>query len=337
MSNTRNQRTSQIEDEAALWLVTLAEAPGDTALADEFETWRRRSPHHAAIWERTARAYDLIGRSAPQHRDRWGDDDHRPTSLRDGTTMGGPGSARGGRVRRVAGIAAGLGVLAMVVLLTVIQGGTPFRPSADYATATGESRSIALADGSTIYLGPHSAMNVVLSAQERRVTLVEGQAYFEVSADAGRPFLVRSGDTTVTVLGTAFDVERTGTGTVVTVRHGKVRVDDTSSATQVDLTAGDWIMAGQATSDQGSGQAADAGSWMRGQLVAHGRPVADVIGSLDRYFSGVILIADGSIPSRLVTGLYDLKSPARTLRELAASHDAEVWQISPWMLVVTPR
>lgn len=337
MSKTQEQRTSQIEDEAALWLVTLAEAPGDSSLAAEFETWRQRSPRHAEIWERTARAYDLIGRTMLRHRDRWEADAHHRPGFHDRGAEGAPGGGRRGPVGRVAGIAAGFGALAMVILLTMTLGGTPFRQAADYATGIGESRSIALADGSTIHLAPRSVMDVVLSARERRVTLVEGQAYFDVAADAARPFTVQSGDTTVTVLGTAFDVERTDTATVVTVRRGKIRVADLSSAARWDLAAGDWIVAGQTTSDRGSGQAADAGSWMRGQLVAHGRPVADVIGSLERYFDGLIVVADGSISSRRVTGLYDLEQPAQTLRELAASHDAEVWQISPWVLLVTPH
>ncbi len=340
MSTSAEQDTSRIEDEAALWLVTLAEAEEDATLRAEFERWRDLSPRHATIWERTERAYDLIGRSEPVHRPTWEADDGTVFDA-DARPTQGSGDRRGARLGRAGAWAAGLGALAAVLLLAVFLSGAPFRRAADYATATGETRAIPLEDGSTIHLAPRSAVDIAMAGgdggTERGVTLVRGQAYFEVAPDATRPFVVRSGDTTVTVLGTAFDVERTDAATVVAVRHGRVRVADDSSAALQELTAGDWIVAGETTSAVGSGRAADAGSWMRGQLVAHSRPAGDVIGSLERYYDGLIVVADPSIASRQVTGLYDLEQPARTLRELAASHDAEVWQISPWMLLVTPR
>ena len=60
---------------------------------------------------------------------------------------------------------------------------------------------------------------------------------------------------------------------------------------------------------------------------------------LRRYHSGAILLQNENeaFAARRVTGIYSLRNPAETLRDLAASHGAEITQISPWLLIVTGR
>jgi transmembrane sensor len=70
---------------------------------------------------------------------------------------------------------------AAVLTLGLLLSQTPWldRWRADYATATGESRSVQLADGSRIQLNTDSALQVEL-AQRRTVHLLRGEAWFEV-------------------------------------------------------------------------------------------------------------------------------------------------------------
>lgn len=81
-----------------------------------------------------------------------------------------------------------------------------------------------LQDNSSVVLSPGTRVNVRMK-DERHVTL-HGEAYFEVQRDEERPFVVETGDVTVTVLGTAFEVSAfdTSASVLVRVRHGKVRV-----------------------------------------------------------------------------------------------------------------
>ncbi len=71
---------------------------------------------------------------------------------------------------------------------------------ADYHTATDEQRRIQLADGSTALLNPDIAIKEALQPDQRRVELLRGEAYFQISPAAERPFWV--------VAGTEFDVKR---------------------------------------------------------------------------------------------------------------------------------
>jgi transmembrane sensor len=98
-----------------------------------------------------------------------------------------------------------------------------------YATDVGERRSLTLADGSTVDLNARSKLRVEFNKQERRVSLLAGQALFQVAKDKKRAFIVASGDATVRAVGTQFDVYRRESGTTVTVLEGRVAVYSTAA------------------------------------------------------------------------------------------------------------
>ena len=75
----------------------------------------------------------------------------------------------------------------------------------DIVTGHGETRSIALPDGSNIALNIDSKLQVRYYPRRRAVVLDQGEAFFQVAAD-GRPFTVDSGVSQVKVVGTAFNL-----------------------------------------------------------------------------------------------------------------------------------
>ncbi len=83
-----------------------------------------------------------------------------------------------------------------------------------------------LPDGSTVLLneGGELRYGELFGNEIREVELV-GEGYFDIQHDASKPFIVRTGKVTTTVLGTAFNVRAYPGGKVrVTVTRGKVRV-----------------------------------------------------------------------------------------------------------------
>lgn len=90
-----------------------------------------------------------------------------------------------------------------------------------------ETRSITLPDRSVIVLNRYSSLTYPerFRGKERRVQL-KGEAYFEVSKDAGHPFKVEAEDVMVQVLGTHFNVEAYPEDTQVkaTLLEGSVAV-----------------------------------------------------------------------------------------------------------------
>jgi transmembrane sensor len=83
----------------------------------------------------------------------------------------------------------------------------------------------ALADGSEVELRDGSRIEVVFSEHERRVRLVGGEAQFNVTKDAKRPFIVEAGGVAVHAIGTVFAVRLDAAAVDVLVTEGKVRVE----------------------------------------------------------------------------------------------------------------
>lgn len=88
---------------------------------------------------------------------------------------------------------------------------------------------IELSDGSKVWLNAMSKLKFpeLFSSGERRVDL-EGEAYFEISKDANRPFIVHTEGTDVKVLGTHFNVDAYGSVVRTTLKEGKVEVASAS-------------------------------------------------------------------------------------------------------------
>lgn len=329
-----------IEDEAASWFLLAAENPDDAALRKQILAWCARSVLHQEIWDRTRITYHAIGHTLPAHEARW-----RPYAEAAGRTLEPPSEnvtgirgflkRRGGRrlcaAAAVVALAACLAFAALPAILLQL--------NADYVTSTAELRTITLEDGSQIHLAPKSAVDLDFSSAERAVRLLSGQAFFEVTENPGRPFVVTSGDIVSTVLGTKFDVRLEEAGASVAVKKGHVRVADRRVVPPIsqDLLEGDLLRL------SGPGQAAlvkvpadEIGSWSDGKLVARYRPVSEIVDQLRGYYSGLIVLSDQGFAQLEVSGVYDMRDPLNTLENLARLHGSTMRRISPWLVVVTP-
>jgi len=324
------------DKEASVLFVLLSEQPDDPALKARIEAWCAASALHKEVWERTCRTYRMMGGSPALYEAEWRSPVARreaaPAPTRAATITPHP---RPRRARRLL-VAASLAVAACLAIAAAPT--ALLRLEADAVTATAELRTIDLEDGSRIRLAPRSAIGVDFSQNERRIRLLQGDAFFDVTPDARRPFRVVANDVVATVLGTAFEVTLQDDGATVAVQHGQVRVDDEKARQSANLLAGDWIrVRAHAVAERGTRAPGDVGDWTAGQFVARNRPIAEVVDRLRGYYGGVIVVRDEAFARRLVSGVYDLRDPDATLRNLASAHDAVVRQVSPWMLLVTAR
>jgi transmembrane sensor len=123
-----------------------------------------------------------------------------------------------------------LAVTAALALL--VAGATWFRPAsspttsslATGATITQPARQL-LADGSQIELNGDAQVRVEFSPAIRHVTIVRGEAHFEVAHDTARPFVVIAGEISVRAVGTAFAVRFAPGDVNVLVTDGRIAVD----------------------------------------------------------------------------------------------------------------
>ena len=101
----------------------------------------------------------------------------------------------------------------------------------------GEYRLV-LGDGTKIWLNSASSLNYpVQFAEKERCVELDGEAYFEVTPDPERPFIVKSGGVQTRVLGTAFNFSayRGENASTITLLTGKVAVSAPGHAERVLL------------------------------------------------------------------------------------------------------
>lgn len=170
-------------------------------------------------------------------------------------------------------------------------------------TKSGESRVIALTDGSSIALNGSTSL-VIDGNAERFARLVAGEAVFNIRHDADRPFIVEAGGATLRDIGTIFNVRQDVDGLDVSVSEGAVEY---AGRTAVTVSAGNQLRIAAGGGDPVlSPIDSDAvGGWRRGRLVYQearlsaiavdlgrtlGSPVTVSPGLADRRFSGVIQV-----------------------------------------------
>lgn len=150
-------------------------------------------------------------------------------------------------------------------------------------TLTGMEYTLALSDGSLVYLNAETSVKYpVVFAENERMVELDGEAYFEVAKDASRPFIVRMNGVDVKVTGTSFNARayRNEGKVVTTLIEGRVEVN------------GKAIVPGeQARYEVGNGDLEVAEvdvehfvAWKEGYFVFRNERLEDVMRTLARWY-----------------------------------------------------
>ncbi len=188
------------------------------------------------------------------------------------------------------------------------------RPQVESLTSpVGQRQSVTLADGTRVELNAHTSLLVELGAKERHVRLADGEAFFSVSKDPARPFIIETPGGSVRVTGTQFNVRaETDAPLEVTVLEGSVQVRPSENGVGRDapysLHAGDRLTAGPTGIEVHALTPAglnDALSWRQGQIVFDGVTLHEVLSRFARYH-GRGISASPEVAALRVGGRYSL-------------------------------
>ena len=335
---------NEVLEQASAWVLRLEDHPGDQALLEQHQAWLHSSAMHRRAWALACGAWDMAGQIEHETTDSAQAMDIRPVDSPDNVRslqaarMGKRVSTRG----KVPRFRSALGwATAAAAAVFVILGVQPFMLwlNADITTDTGQTQTLALEDGSTIMIGADTALAYEFTSQRRAVTLLKGEAWFDVADDSSRPFVVNTGDLNVTVTGTQFNVGKTEQTVSVALAEGSVQIDRTDQEPSIALSAGQRFRL-----DLASGRAkiaqidpAQMGAWRSNRFVVQDMLLADVVDTLDRYYAGTIHIWHSErVDDVRITGVFDLSEPKSALNTLARSYDASVLELTPWVTVIAP-
>ncbi|KZC19616.1 MULTISPECIES: FecR family protein [Rhodanobacter] len=218
-------------------------------------------------------------------------------------------------------------------------------PTVAYATATGEQRTLALDDGSHVVLDTNSDLQVQYGKRERRLTLLQGQADFQVRHDTARPFVVHVGGGTVTATGTQFQVRAAGGVDTVTLLKGQVVVSGDAKQVgpeQVTLQAGERV-AIQSDGRLGTPERladtelARARGWTEGMLVVREWPLARLVAEMNRYSSVPLRLGDPSLGTLPISGSFKASDQHSFLLSLEYGWPIRIDRHTPGEIVLRHR
>jgi transmembrane sensor len=304
--------STEIEAAAAAWLAK-REAEGWTpAQQSELAAWLEQSTAHRIAFLRVCEAWKRLGEldslttdrapGAIPERGSWVWRSRPPSEAR--RTVAVAPRAWSRRVGRSAAAAMVLVVLAVVGLTSwhVARQGTRYR------TEVGQIRSIPLEDGSHVTLDTGSRIEVAVRADERRVDLIGGDAYFEVAKDPMRPFVVSVARARIVAVGTQFYVERDGNGLIVLVTDGKIRLERPGESPQ-EVAAGSEARLDAAElrmSHPAEWEVEEMLGWRKGYLLFRDASLAEAVARFNRYTHRKMLIEDPSIAGIRIGGHFRL-------------------------------
>jgi transmembrane sensor len=232
-----------------------------------------------------------------------------------------------------------LPALAICCLALWLFSSLPILLRADFYTGYGERRDIALNDGSVAHLNSNSALAVHIDGKQRQLTLLQGEAWFEVSPDKSLPFQVHAEHGTVTALGTAFNIRLRNSLAEVCVTQHSVAIDVEQAEGRMLHTVvkeGQQLVYDQHTG-LGNIKAIDSQTvtaWQRGKLVFEDKPLGEVMAELNQYHRGYLVISDNSIAQRRVNGVFSADQPLVVLGALESSLQLHLTRINDYLILL---
>lgn len=190
-----------------------------------------------------------------------------------------------------------------------------------YSTQVGESKKIVLEDGSYIRLNTQSKVEVSYSAKSRKISLLQGEAYFSVAPDKKRPFIVSVGNSTVTAVGTEFNIYKKNASTAVTVTEGIVDVRLKNTDTIEQVTENLQVNVYRDTIDSPTTAMLNDVQWLKQQLVVSSKTLSFVIGELNRYLVEPVILSDSDVKRLKLSGTFDLANPQKTLQDIIDTYE----------------
>ena len=186
----------------------------------------------------------------------------------------------------------------------------------------GQHTNLVLADGSSLNI--NAGTRVVFPRQfdkKKREIFVDGEIFIDVKHADGIPFIVKTGNFEIEVLGTAFNVNaysEMNKAEVVLVR-GSVNVKDAGN-NRMQLSPNQLVtIRGGSLGEKQAVNAVNYIAWTQGLLILDAKPLGAVLKKLERYY-GTNIFFNTAVESLPICGTLDMNHPLiEILRRLSVT------------------
>ncbi|HVK48658.1 MAG TPA: FecR family protein [Pseudobacter sp.] len=184
------------------------------------------------------------------------------------------------------------------------------------STSYGSIYQLELADGTKVWLNAASSLRYPTSFKEKeRVVELKGEGYFEVAKNAGQPFFVKSGNATIQVLGTRFNVSAYTEDPVrTTLLDGVVKMNgQLLKPGQQGALINNNVNLSEAATDE-------VIAWKNDLFLFNNRPLPEIMREVERWYQVKVIFA-GPVKGRFTTTLRRNIPLSRLLRTLELTEE----------------
>lgn len=312
--------SAPVLDAAIAWQLSLDSGDGSAIEREEFAKWHAAAEEHARAWRQLGMLDQRF-------------------SVASGPARSALLQSRESIRRRVRKLGSGLASVVLVCGLALFVG-ERYLPLgywlADQRTATGEQRTLRLADGTVINLNTHSALDVHFDEKQRRIILQEGEILIETGHNDARPFIVETREGSMRALGTRFLVKREEQGTRLSVLKSAVAAHPQSSPDEQILGEGQQVLMRRDGLGPLLALNSGADAWTRGMLIVENARLGDLINELGRYRRGHLAVAP-EVADLRITGSFPLHDTDLALTALLPTLPVQIEQHTPWWVTVVAK
>lgn len=183
-------------------------------------------------------------------------------------------------------------------------------------TPEGQKMQVVLPDGSHVWLngGSELAYSENFNRADRQVRL-KGEAYFDITKNPSKKFVVETSDLNVVVKGTAFDVSAYADDDFISVSllRGRVLLQTHQNKALAELTPNDYIVVSKKDLHYtlSKEQASTHKIWTQNEIVFYKSGIKDVVRKLERWYGVEIKLINPDLRQQYT---FDVKT--ESLREL---------------------
>lgn len=306
----------ELRRQARVWLRLLTSTDVKAYDTEGFQRWLQASPAHKAAFQEAKRHWDALepASRAFLHSHPGAADAHR-------RALHGKPPGRRAFLGAAVGAAAMAGVAGAVVAYPPARlWGAPAGWGADDRTATGEQRTLVLADRVRVTLNTQTSIRrgagggVGSGDRTSGIDLLDGEAAIDLPAD-GSSFAVVAGAGRSVADAGRFEVRSLNGKVCVTCVAGSVRIEHPTGSRRLNALQ-QTVYDATALSGVASVDPTSMSAWRRGELVFDEARLSDVIAEINRYRSGRVVLVKSSAQDSRISGRFLIASLDSVLAQL---------------------
>nr|WP_321414795.1 FecR domain-containing protein [uncultured Allomuricauda sp.] len=203
----------------------------------------------------------------------------------------------------------------------------------------GERKEVSLPDGSQVIVNANSELKYPeVFTEANRDVWMEGEVYFDIKKDEGRPFTVSINGLEVQVLGTKFNVNTKGKVKTVSLESGKVQVSLEDSGDKIRLRPNEELSWDIETGEviKRNFDVSKTTAWKDNILLLHDLTLEEALLTINEFYGAEFMISDSLVANKRINAAFENQDLDQFIQTLEFIADVKISKIAPKKFSIAP-